>query len=55
MNKKEISIQIYTARNFKPYENIFKFLSEQGFQNVELFEVETFSETKILLEKYLKF
>ena len=52
MNKKEISIQIYTARNFKPYENIFKFLSEQGFQNVELFEVETFNETKILLEKY---
>ena len=52
MNKKEISIQIYTARNFKPYENIFKFLSEQGFQNVELFEVETFNQTKILLEKY---
>ena len=52
MNKKEISMQIYTARNFKPYENIFKFLSEQGLRNVELFEVEAFNETKILLEKY---
>ena len=52
MNKKEISIQLYTARNFKPYDNIFKFLSEQGFQDVELFEVEAFDETKDLLDKY---
>ena len=52
MDKKEISLQVYSARNFKPYENIFKFLSEQGMQNVELFEVEAFEETKELLDKY---
>tara|TARA_B100001971_G_scaffold149855_1_gene138969 strand:- start:479 stop:847 length:369 start_codon:yes stop_codon:yes gene_type:complete len=52
MNKEQISLQVYSARNFKPYENIFRFLSEQGMQNVELFEVEAFDETKDLLEKY---
>ena len=52
MDKKQISLQVYTARNFKPYENIFKFLSESGVKNVELFEVEAFDETKDLLEKY---
>ena len=44
MDKKQISLQVYSARNFKPYDNIFKFLSEQGMQNVELFEVEAFDE-----------
>ncbi len=52
MNKNEISFQVYTARNFKPYENIFKFLSESGLKNLELFEVAAFDETKDLLEKY---
>ena len=52
MNKNEISIQVYTARKFKPYEKIFKFLFEQGIKNVELFEVEAFDETKDLLEQY---
>ncbi len=52
MNKEQISLQVYSARNFKPYDNIFNFLSEQGMQNVELFEVEAFDETKDLLEKY---
>ena len=52
MNKKNISLQIYTARFFKPYERIFKFLSESGLENVELFEVEAFDETKELLAKY---
>ena len=52
MNKNQISLQVYTARNFKPYEDIFKFLSEKGLENVELFEVEAFDETKDLLEKY---
>ena len=52
MNKNEISLQVYTARNFKPYEDIFKFLSDSGLENVELFEVEAFDETKDLLEKY---
>ena len=52
MDKNQISLQVYTARNFKPYENIFKFLSEGGIKNVELFEVEAFDKTKDLLEKY---
>ena len=52
MDKKDISLQVYTLRHFKPYEDIFKFLSQQGINKVELFEVEAFSETKKLLDKY---
>ena len=52
MKKQEISFQLYTARKFKPYEEIFKFISKIGIVNVELFEVETFEETKHLLDKY---
>ena len=52
MNKNQISLQVYTARHFKPYEEIFKFLSEIGIENVELFEVEAFEKIKNLLEKY---
>ena len=52
MDLEKISLQLYTARNFKPYDNILKFLSEQGMKKVELFEVEAFSETKELLDKY---
>ena len=52
MNKNNISLQVYTARFFKPYDKIFKFLSESGLENVELFEVEAFDETKELLAKY---
>ena len=52
MDIKEISLQIYTARYFKPYEGIIKFLSEQGMNKVELFEVDAFRETKEILDKY---
>ena len=52
MEKKQISFQVYTARNFKPYEDIFNFLYKTGFENIELFEVEAFKETKDLLDKY---
>ena len=52
MKKEEISIQVYTARKFKPYEEIFKFLSLEGIKNVELFEVEAFDEIKDLLQEY---
>ena len=52
MNKNHISLQVYTARYFKPYEDIFKFVSESGIENLELFEVEAFEEIKDLLEKY---
>ena len=36
MNKNQISLQVYTSRNFKPYENIFKFLSKNGLKNLEI-------------------
>jgi sugar phosphate isomerase/epimerase len=52
MDIKQISLQVYTARHFKPYKDILKFLSEQGMNKVELFEVEAFSETKDILDKY---
>ena len=52
MDIKQISLQVYTARNFKPYEGILRFLSEQGMNKVELFEVEALPETKKLLDKY---
>ena len=52
MKKEEISIQVYTARKFKPYEEIFEFLSQEGISNVELFDVEAFDETKDLLQRY---
>jgi sugar phosphate isomerase/epimerase len=52
MDIKKISLQVYTARNFKPYEDILRFLSEQGMDKVELFEVEAFVETKDILDKY---
>ena len=52
MDIKQISLQTYTARHFKPYEDILRFLSEQGMNKVELFEVEAFPETKEILDKY---
>ena len=52
MDIKQISLQVYTARHFKPYEKILKFLSEQGMNKVELFEVEALPETKEILDKY---
>ena len=52
MKKHEVSIQVYTARKFKPYDEIFKFISSEGITNVELFEVEAFDETRDLLQKY---
>ena len=52
MNSNEISFQVYTARNFKPYQKIFEFISHSGISNIELFEVEAFDETKELLQQY---
>ena len=40
MNKKEISVQLYTARNFQPYVPIFEFIKEKGITNIELFGLE---------------
>ena len=41
MEKKEISMQLYTTRHFQPYDPILKFLSDSGIVNIELFGLET--------------
>ena len=41
MEKKEISMQLYTTRHFQPYDNILKFLSDSGIVNIELFGLES--------------
>ena len=40
MNRNEVSMQLYTTRKFQPYEPIFKFLSESGIKNIELFDLD---------------
>ena len=40
MNRNEITMQLYTTRKFQPYEPIFKFLSESGIKNIELFDLD---------------
>ena len=41
MEKSAISIQLYTARKFEPYEPILNFISESGITNIELFGLES--------------
>ena len=41
MEKKEISMQLYTTRHFQPYDPILKFLSNSGIANIELFGLES--------------
>ena len=41
MNKKDISVQLYTTRNFQPYGSIFEFIKESGVSNIELFGLES--------------
>ena len=54
MSIKEVSIQLYTARKFQPYEDILKFFSDLGIKNIELFGADEFNEIEIkdLLDKY---
>ena len=40
MDRNEITMQLYTTRKFQPYEPIFKFLSESGIKNIELFDLD---------------
>ena len=40
MKYKDISLQLYTTRNFQPYDKILKFVSEAGVTNIELFGLE---------------
>lgn len=41
MDIQNISIQLYTARHFKPFEPILDFFSETGIKNIELFGLES--------------
>ena len=47
MNRNEVTMQLYTTRKFQPYEPIFKFLSDSGIENIELFDLD-----KIDLDKF---
>ena len=52
MNKNDISIQLYTARNFQPYSSILNFFSKSGIANIELFGLESLNieELKEMME-----
>tara|TARA_B100001173_G_C15890863_1_gene505575 strand:+ start:29 stop:802 length:774 start_codon:yes stop_codon:yes gene_type:complete len=41
MNKKDISVQLYTVRKFQPYAPILEFIKESGLKNIELFGLES--------------
>ena len=47
MNKADISFQLYTARKFEPYQNIFEYLASTGIKNVELFALSDFDEKEL--------
>ena len=40
MHKENISVQLYTTRNFQPYAPILNYIKEQGLVNLELFGLE---------------
>lgn len=54
MNKTNISVQLYTARKFKPYKDILKFISSMGIKNIELFALSDFDEKELkdLLQEF---
>ena len=47
MNKADISFQLYTARKFEPYKNIFEYIASTGIKNVELFALSDFDEKEL--------
>ena len=47
MNKFDISFQLYTARKFEPYKNIFEHIASTGIKNVELFALSDFDEKEL--------
>ena len=53
MEKKEISMQLFTTRHFQPYDPVLKFLSDLGIVNIELFGLESMNveEFKLLMDK----
>ena len=54
MNKEDISVQLYTTRNFQPYAPILKSIKEAGVVNLELFGLEDLDidEFKSLMDLY---
>ena len=53
MKTSDISIQLYTARKFEPYDDVLSFFSNSGIKNIELFGIENFNINEIsnLLKK----
>ena len=47
MNKTDVSVQLYTARKFKPYKDILKFISSMDIKNIELFALSDFDEKEL--------
>ena len=54
MNKKDISFQLYTARNFQPYDKILNYFSDCGIVNIELFGLESINieNFRSIMEKF---
>ena len=54
MNINQISFQLYTARKFTPYRNIFEYISSTGIKNIELFALSDFDEIELkdLLQEF---
>ena len=54
MNKIDVSVQLYTARKFQPYKDIFEFISSTGIKNIELFALSDFDEKELkdLLQEF---
>ena len=50
----DITFQLYTARKFQPYKNIFDFVSSTGIKNIELFALSDFDEKELkdLLQEF---
>ena len=47
MKKNEISIQLYTARKFEPFNQVLEFFSNSGILNIELFGLESINVVNI--------
>ena len=54
MNINKISFQLYTARKFTPYRNIFEYIHSTGIKNIELFALSDFDEIELkdLLQEF---
>ena len=47
MNNADISFQLYTARKFQPFKDVFNYIASTGIKNVELFALTDFDEKEL--------